>query len=167
MDRQTEFDAFVALMGELAEAFHRPCTEELVSAYWKALKDCRLSELRAAAQEIIRTATEKTPFPRPGALRARVGASTPTDSDGHFQAGLRTAVRTWRELKASDPIEFEIQFRIAFAARMIVTLPAGDVAHAEWMREFQHWSALRFATREAKAAAVAQARPLNEWARAA
>lgn len=99
-------------------------------------------------------------FPEFEALLARAARPAQTMQ-------LRENDATWRKLKETDLVEYEIQYRIAFAARMVLILPRDNQAYQEWEREYAKWGALRFAARAAQSAAITNALPLSQWARAA
>lgn len=99
-------------------------------------------------------------FPEFEAIVAKVARPAKTTQ-------LRENDAMWQQLKAADPVEYEIQYRIAFAARMVLILPRDNQAYQDWEREYAKWGALRFASRVAQSAAIANALPLSQWARAA
>jgi hypothetical protein len=157
MDRQRDFAAFQKLMDQLCAALRgwREAGDAFINAYWDALRDVPLAEVQANVKRIIATATKDTPFPKPRDLRDRAPAIENVH-DSRRDAATRVNETTWRELRATDPVRFQIEFGIARAAREMAAISIDDPGFAECQREYQHWNSVRFAPREVQEAAVAR-----------
>ncbi len=129
-----------------------PAKDELAQAYWSALKDVRYSEVKANVERIVRCATKDTRFPRPAELRDT--APTLERYSAAFEAAERASAATWDDLRRRDPIEYQIQLRIAKCARALAATPTDDITYTDWQREYARWNALRYAPRADKERAV-------------
>jgi hypothetical protein len=157
VDTQRDFIPFRELMDQLNVALRGAdfkASDALVQAYWDALKDCTLAEVRANVKRIIATATKETPFPRPTSLRSRppcVSAAPPNPNVEHIE---RQSIRTWEALRRTDPLAWEILVRSARAARALMQLSEDDPGYEEAVREQSRWHVLRYAPRAEQEAAV-------------
>lgn len=157
MDNQRDFKAFQELVDQLNAALRGgfKATDAMIAAYWTALQDVHLSEVRAHVERIIATATQDTPFPRPRDLRNRAPMiAGPNDARG--DAAQRMSEENWRGLRAQDPVKFEVEYRIAIAARELAQLDARDPGFEVAQAEFQRWMGVRYAPREQQEAFVAR-----------
>jgi len=157
MDTQRDFAPFQKLMDQLCAALRgsREAGDPFVNAYWDALKDVHLSEVQANVKRIIATATKDTAFPKPRDLRSRApvieGAHDP-----RRDAATRLNEATWREMKAADPVRYQIEIGMARAAREMAAMCADDPGFEEWSREYQRWASIRYAPRAIQEATLAK-----------
>lgn len=156
MDTLRDFPAFRDLMDDLSAALRDgfKASDATVRSYFDALKDVSIGEIRANVKRIIATATKDTAFPRPASLRNRLPTHLPSAPDPLREKAERESLRSWRELRAHDPVEFEIRFRAARAFYELAQSDAADPGHDEWLREYRRWHALEYAPREQQEAAV-------------
>lgn len=157
MDTQRDAKAFHELMDELCAALREgfKSTEPMRNAYWDALKDVPLAEVRFHVKRIIATASKETPFPRPRELRNHPHPMTRAD-DAKAEAVARASIRAWEEMRAADPIRWRIEVGIARAARALAELSPDDPGFDDWTREFQRWARVRYAERAEQERAVAR-----------
>lgn len=158
MDTMRDAKPFHELMDELCAMLRDgfKSSDAMRNAMWDALKDVPFSEIKANAKRIMATATKDTPFPKPRDLRNRAPVIEGGPYEARRQAADAFAEQTWRELRARDPIAFEVEFRIARAARELAGMSTLDPGFDEWTREYQHWASVRYAPREAQESAVAR-----------
>jgi hypothetical protein len=157
MDTQRDFKPFQELMDQLSAALGGAdfkASDARVQAYWKALKDCSLAEVRSNIERIIATATKDTPFPRPSSLRSRPPSMSASLPDPARERIERDSIRRWEELRKNDPLQWEIMLRAARAARRLLEVGEDDPGYTEITQEQQRWSALRYAPRAEQEAAV-------------
>lgn len=156
MDTQRDFKPFQELMDQLTAALGNDykASDARVQAYWKALKDCTLAEVRANIERIITTATKETSFPRPCSLRSRPPPCSARPPDPSRERIERESMRRWEELRAHDPLNWEILLRVSRAARRLLELSEDDPGYQEIAQEQQRWSALRYAPRAEQEAAL-------------
>jgi hypothetical protein len=156
MDSQRDAKPFAELMEQLCATLRDgfKCSEAMRDAYWNALKDVSFAEVRTNAQRLMATATRDTPFPRPASLRNRPTPGISSPPTVAQEKADRDSIRRWNELKARDPIAFEIEFRRARAFTALAQCDEGDPDHEEWLREYRQWDRLRFVARDEQESAV-------------
>lgn len=91
MDYQRDFVAFQKLVTRLCETLNKPCTDDLVESWWKALRHADLAAVEKRVDEFIAKAGEGTKFPRPAQVRPEGTAVTTADGQD-YQRGF------WRSL---------------------------------------------------------------------
>jgi hypothetical protein len=138
MDRAHDFDPFRALLDQLCAVFDRPpAKNELVQAYWDALRFAPIAEIERNVKRIVRTATKSTRWPKPGDLRDEAPEETAQKSSS-AEAARRMAVdlnqRTWDELKTRDPELYALEIGIARCARILAADHESTPQHAEARR---------------------------------
>lgn len=157
MDTQRDFPSFRELMDQLCAALRQgdfKASDAMVQAYWDALKDCTLAEVRANVKRIIATASRDTPFPRPASLRNRAPAVSAAPPNPNAERIERESARRWDELRKNDPLSWEIGLRAARAARQLIELSPDDPGYDEAVREQYRWDRLRYAPRAEQEVAV-------------
>ncbi len=137
--QSTEQTAFFQLIDQLCAAFDRPpARDEMREAYWNALHDVRLSEIRGNIDRLIKLATRDSKFPRPGDLRD-LREETPSQKSASAEAAFRDALRRngemWQEWHDRDPEEAALEHGIALAGRILSCEHAGTPQYAEALRE--------------------------------
>ncbi|HZP86618.1 MAG TPA: hypothetical protein VFB54_07335 [Burkholderiales bacterium] len=151
MDTQRDFAPFRKLLDQLCVTFDRPpAKDELVNAYWDALRDARFDEVSRNVARIIRTATEKTRWPKPGQLRDAAPderAHRTASEEAGFRAAIELNRRTWSEFEARDPQLYAIEIAIARCARILATDHESTPQHAEaraldWRLRQRRWALL-------------------------
>ena len=157
MDHLRDAKPFAELMEQLCATLRDgyKCTEAMRDAYWKALRDVPFSEVKANVERIIATATRDTPFPRPSALR---NSPAQISSSGFVSAAQlkaeRASIQNWRELRTSDPIRFEVEWRAARAFTELAACDEDSIEFAEWQKAYRLWEGLRRVPRPEQEAAV-------------
>lgn len=156
MDTHTDFKPFRDLMDELSAALRAgfKADDAMVRAYWDALKDVSLSEVRGHVKRIIATATKETQFPKPRDLRDKPPVIQTSVYDSKREQAQRLNEQAWREMKARDPVTFHIEVNIARTAREMQTCDPDDPDWAQLASEFRRWASLRYARRSEQEAAV-------------
>ena len=150
MDNQVDGKRFRELMDQLHAAFKEgfKANDALSDAYWKALRDVPFTEVKANVERFIATATRDTPFPRPAMLRNAppkiLSSGLPTPAQLKAE---RDSVRRWRELKKTDPIAFEVEWRAARAFTAMAQCEDGSDEYADWLQQYRRWGDLRYASR--------------------
>ncbi len=157
MDTQRDSKAFEDLMDRLSASLREgyKATDAQKSAYWNALKDVHLSEVRAHIERIIATATKETPFPRPRELRNRAPVIEGVP-DPKRTAADRLSEQSWRDMREVDPVRYRIELGIARAARELAGLCPDDPGYEEATRDYQRWASVRYAPRIEQERAVAR-----------
>lgn len=156
MDVRRDFPDFRDIMDDLNATVRDgfKASDPTVRAYLDALKDVPIEEIRANAKRFIATATKESRFPLPSALRNRPARIASNAPDPMREKAERESLRTWRELRARDPVEFEVRFRAARAFYELAQNHPEDPGYEEWLREYQRWHALEYAPRAQQEAAV-------------
>jgi len=157
MDTQRDFKPFQDLLDELHETLRNgfKAPDALVRAYWDALKDVSLAEVRFHVKRIMATATKQTSFPLPRELRNHAHALD-TAGDAKRDACERASIRGWEQMRAADPVRWRIEVGIARAARELATRSPDDPGFDDWTREFQRWASVRYAPRAEQERACAR-----------
>lgn len=157
MNKARDFDAFQKLMDELNAAFREgfKANDAQLSAYWDALKDTDLAQVRFNVKRLIATATKDASLPRPAALRNSppVIARPPDPKHEHAE---RDSIRRWEELRRIDPTSYEILLRSARAARALTSMSEEDPGYQDALYDLRRWDSLRYAPRADQEAAVAR-----------
>lgn len=102
MDSMTDKAPFAKLLDQLCATWNRPAaSSEMQEAYWRALRDVRLPEVKANVDRILRVAGKRDPFPKPAELRNE----PPSDAkpDDKFQQGVEMAVANLEEIRRRNP----------------------------------------------------------------
>ena len=149
MDTHHDFKPFQDLMDELSAALRDgfKAQDAMVRAYWDALKDVHLCEVRANVKRIIATATKETNFPKPRDLRNRSPIIESQPHNAQADAAARRSAAMWRELRKRDPVEYEILYRISITARELAVMSEDDPGYVDCEREHYRWTSLRYAPR--------------------
>lgn len=125
MNREQDFAQFRRLLDQLCATWDRPpAKDELVEAYWEALRFDSLTEIERNARRIMKTAGRRTPWPKPGELRDESREETPQRAASQEAARRGAEVlnaETWKQLEAQDPVRHEIEIGIARCARIMVS----------------------------------------------
>jgi|ERR1051325_528897 hypothetical protein len=157
MDTQRDFAPFRELLDQLRASLGGgdfKASDAMVKAYWDALKDVPLAEVREAVKHLIATAKADTPFPRPSMLRRSANAQRAPMFDPAHERADRSSSFRWEQLRKHDVVEFTLQTRIARLARELLTLAPEDPGYQEAEREQGRWYRLRYAPRAEQEAAV-------------
>lgn len=156
MDTMRDFKPFQGQMDKLWAIIRgaKEAPNSYVNAMWDALKDVPYSEVETNVTRIVATATRDTPLPRPRELRN--SAPKVVANDPRREAADRESERNWRELRASDPIRFQVEWGIARAARELSQLDMGDPGYEDWSRVYQRWASVRYAPREEQERMIAR-----------
>jgi hypothetical protein len=137
----TEFDAFQKLLDQLSVTWTGfAAKDELVTAYWEALRDVRLSEVQGNVQRILRTATGKSPFPKPAELRNEVPKEANAAARAAFEDAERRGVANLEELRKEDPDRWKREVQLRKADRILATEHPSSPIYAQALRE---WHSLR------------------------
>jgi len=154
MNRARDFKSFQGQLDQLCATYleGRKASNALLEAYWYALEDVPIEEITANVRRLVAQAAKGAPLPKPRELRSR-----PALQDRNLP-GIDMNLSGWEALKARDPVSFEVEFRLARAARELAGMSAIDPGYDEWTREYQRWAAVRYAPREVQDAALARIR---------
>jgi hypothetical protein len=157
MDTLRDFPAFRDIVDDLNAVLRDgfKASDATVRGLFDALRDVPIDEIRANAKRIIATATRDTAFPKPRDLRNRPAVIEAPPPSAAAEVSARRNQLMWRELRARDPIEYEILFRVARTARDLAQLDEADPGYAECAREHHRWNALRYAARAEQETLVA------------
>jgi hypothetical protein len=136
MDSMRDYKPFQALLDQLCATFDRPpAKDELVQAYWAALKETSLAEIRRNVERIIRSATSATKWPKPGDLRDEAPSNSRNASmDADFRVAEERAVRNLEQQRSLDPEMWRLEVGIAKCARIMVTEAESSPQYAEALR---------------------------------
>lgn len=153
MDPRTDGEAFGKLIDQLYATYREghKAPDALRDAYWKALRDVPLAEVKANVERFITIAKPESTLPRPAALRNNPVSMSAAPTFATERAERATA-RNWEDLRRRDPIAHQIEWRLAVAARRLID--PDDEEHTEWVAEYRRWSSLRYAPRDEQEAAV-------------
>ena len=135
MDSRRDFDAFGGMMDQLCAAWNRPVSDDVVKSYWSALKDVPLPEVERNVARIIKTATRRDPWPKPGDLRDE--APTDVKQDPKFDEGVARAVRNLEMLKRENEEAWRGEAALRRLDRIIATEWEGSPAYAQALREWR------------------------------
>jgi hypothetical protein len=131
-----EFNQFRELLDELCATWDRPpAKDELVRAYWDALKDVRFSEVRANATRILRTATKDTRFPKPAELRNTAPIEKSATAQAAQTEAERRCIRNWGEFAKRDLQLHNIELGIAQCGRILAADDMSSPQYAEALRQ--------------------------------
>lgn len=132
----TEYDEFAVVIKALGAVFGKEADDILIRQYWNALKDLPLGTIKRMAD--TRRKFNKH-FPRPVELRPadEKPPLSPTD-DGTFQSASALNMRNWSDERSRDPDRYELEFKIARFARIMVQHPPGSAEHESARRD--DWS---------------------------
>lgn len=159
VDNQTDGKRFRELMDQvhalIKDGFK--ANDAWADAMWKGLRDVSWAEVKANADRYMATATRDTSLPKPSHLRNEPPKilSSGFMSPAQLKAE-RLAIQHWRELKHTDPVAFEIEFRAARAFTAMAQCEDGSDEHQEWTRQYQRWGRLRYSPRAEQEAAVSR-----------
>lgn len=136
MDTMRDYKPFQSLLDQLCASWDRPpAKDELVQAYWAALKDVSFAEVKRNVERLIRTATSATKWPKPGDLRDEAPATSRNASmEADFRQAEERAVRNLEEQRQRDPELWRLEVGIAKCARIMVTEHEGSPQYAEALR---------------------------------
>lgn len=135
MDHQRDFLPFQRTVSRLCVTFDKFANDEIIEAWWKALKDCNFHEVERAIDEFIARADEKTKFPRPGQFRSVPLAANDRDAakDRRF---AEDNARNWKAFCDRFPYSGPIREKMAMAARIMASEHEASPAHAEAFHEY-------------------------------
>jgi hypothetical protein len=136
MDTMRDYTPFRALLDQLCASWDRPpAKDELVQAYWAALKDVSLAEVKRNIERLIRTGTSVTKWPKPGDLRDEAPSNSRNSSmEADFAQAEQRAIRNLEEQRQRDPELWRLETGIAKCARIMVTEHEGSPQYAEAVR---------------------------------
>ena len=123
----SDFGAFGEILDQLCATWDRPpARDELRNAYWSALQDVSLREMRANAERLMRTATGKQPFPKPAELRNESPRESTPAADATLAAAEARCVRGLEELRVQNPFEWRREVVVRKLNRVLATAEAGS-----------------------------------------
>jgi hypothetical protein len=97
---KNDYDAFVKVLQKIALIFSKKISDELVAAYWDALKDQSLATVTMLADRHAKT---QKFWPKPFELRPKDTISPATGDDGKFKEGEERAMRRLEEMRQTNP----------------------------------------------------------------
>lgn len=138
MDAMQDQDNFYGLLDQLSVTWTGfAAKDEMRQAYWGALRDVRLSEVRANIERILRTATGRQPFPKPAELR-NVPPHLPTPAaEANFQAAEARCIRNLEELRKADPDKWRREAGVRQLDRILATQHPGSLMYEEALKEWK------------------------------
>lgn len=134
MDAMRDKAEFAKLLDGLCATWNRPpASSELQETYWKALRDVRLSEVRAAADRVVRLAGKRDPFPKPAELRD----VPPSDvrPDDRFDDAVRCSTRNLERLRAEAPDAWRNDVWLRKLDRTLATEDESSPIYAQALEE--------------------------------
>jgi hypothetical protein len=136
--RSTEVEDFYAQLDQLFAAADKPKpSNEVRMAWWLALSDATLAEVRENVQRWIRTATASTKFPRPAQMRNQLPAEEyRAQDDGRARVAEEAAMKNWDRLKQTDPELFSLERQIAIADRIMARHHSDTAEHKQAARDW-------------------------------
>lgn len=136
MNQLSEYEPFRALLDGLCATWDRPpAKDEMVSAYWTALKDVRYGEVKNNVERLIRTATRESKWPRPGDLRNEIPSNVLPAREAEFKACEERCARNWDERMRVDPELTRIELAVAKTDRMLASEYQGSPIYAQALDE--------------------------------
>jgi hypothetical protein len=103
MDHLADFERFRKALARLCETFSKPITNDLMEAWWKALKPVAIDEVERRIDAYIARADDTTKFPKPGQMRPE-GAPVPSAYTGN---AVRDFWRLEVVLAVAKPLEYD------------------------------------------------------------
>lgn len=139
MDAMRDQDDFYGLLDQLSVTWTGfPAKDEMRQAYWGALRDARLSEVRGNVERILRTATGRQPFPKPAELRNVPPHEATPIAEANFQAAEARCIGNLEGLRKEDPDRWRREVQQRQLDRIIATQHPGssmyEAAFNEWKR---------------------------------
>lgn len=136
MNQLTEYESFRALLDGLCATWDRPpAKDEMVSAYWNALKDVRYGEVKSNVERLIRIATRDSKWPRPGDLRNEAPSNVLPAREAEFKACEERCARNWDERMRLDPELTNIELAVAKTDRVLASEYQGSPIYATALDE--------------------------------
>jgi hypothetical protein len=131
MDHQRDFEAFKRLLSRLCVTFDKFATEELIEAWWKALRREPFPAIERQIDCFIASANDKTKFPKPGQFAGASGAQA-------YECRVTEASeRAWRTFIERFPRTGPIRSAMAVASQIMAreheSTPAYANAHSEYL----------------------------------
>jgi hypothetical protein len=134
MDSVADKGPFARLLDMLCATWGKPpATDAMQEAYWKSLKDVKLSEIRANVERILKTATKRDFFPKPAELRNDVPSVSRHDSN--FEAAQAFSVRVLEEMKREDQEKWRMHVRLRYLDRLLVSEPHDSPIYSTALEE--------------------------------
>jgi hypothetical protein len=122
---------FKALLGRLAVIFGKPApADDVIDAYWSALKDLHFAAVKRSAEHHIRYGKF---FPKPFELRPKEdkrSEETPSQRAA-FDGALRENRQNWETWLAKEPAKARAALVVAYAARVEEQYQPGDMVRGE------------------------------------
>lgn len=136
MNQLTEYEPFRALLDGLCATWDRPpAKDEMVLAYWNALKDTRYGEVKGNVERLIRTATRDSKWPRPGDLRNEAPSNVTPAREGDFKAAEDRCARNWDERRRADQELSDLELAVAKTDRVLASEHQGSPIYATALDE--------------------------------
>lgn len=131
-----DYESFRQLLDQLCATWDRPpAKDELLQAYWQALRDVNLHEVKRKVEEVLRTATGRAPFPKPGELRNQAPKADHVTSDGGWKAADARCIRNLEELRRADPKRWQFEVDLRRVDRILATADPGTSMYEIALRE--------------------------------
>lgn len=125
--RQSDAQQFRKLMQALADGFAKPLTDETVEIFWDALRDLYIEQIEVTVKNHLRY---KKFFPKPAELRPPDEKPAMVQDKKFADAAEAASVKTWEDLRQTDPRRYWTEFEKAYLARLDFRLPVGSPEHA-------------------------------------
>jgi hypothetical protein len=95
----------------------KPCTDELVESWWKALRYARFDDVEGRIDTFLEKATDTTKFPRPAQFRPPETSTGGTSDDPYTAKMINQSTREWDERLASADKLAKLHMAEALLAR--------------------------------------------------
>lgn len=142
MNLMTDYDPFTKLLDGLCATWDRPpAKEEMLSAWWNALKDAPYAEVKRNVDRLIKTATRNSKWPRPGDLRDQVPSVALPVHEAEFKAMEERCARNWNERLRMDQELTRIELAIARTDRVLASEHESSVIYATALEENRRYRA--------------------------
>jgi hypothetical protein len=133
----TDFEQFGGLLRQLSEVYSKKLTDEMVQAYWDALKDQSFKSVRQLADQHLRS---QKFFPKPFELRPqeeKPKVVRDAAAEAAFKEGETRCIRYLEELNRLDPDRHRSEVTVRRLDRLIATThessPAYQRIRCEWL----------------------------------
>jgi hypothetical protein len=147
----TDFELFTGLLRQLSEVFSKKLSDEMVQAYWGALKDQPLPIVRRLADQ--HTRYQKF-FPKPFELRPKEERPVSRDAkaDADFKFAEARCIANLEDLRRKDPDRWQSHVRMGKLDRLIATTHESHPAYQGILNEWRQARGIHVGVKEIEAA---------------
>lgn len=130
MDHQKDFEPFKRMLSRLCVTFDKFANEELIEAWWKALRREPFATVERQVENFIASANDKTKFPKPGQFAGAIGAQS------HDIRLTQASELAWREFCAQFPTTGPMRMKMAQASALMVSEHVSSPAYEQAAHEY-------------------------------